>query len=52
MEPNAPYLAELSAFLAARRAVEPFASIDDARRVLAVALAARQSSAQRCEIGL
>ena len=52
VEPNAPYLAELSAFLTARRAVEPFASIDDARRVLAVALAARQSSAQRREVAL
>jgi predicted dehydrogenase len=51
-EPNAPYLAELGAFLSARDAVDPFASIDDARRVLAVALAARRSSAERREISL
>ena len=48
-EPNAPYLAELDAFMSA---VEPFASIDDARQVLAVALAARRSSAERREIAL
>ena len=51
-EPNAPYLAELDAFMSARDAVEPFASIDDARQVLAVALAARRSSAERREIAL
>lgn len=50
VDPNAPYLDELRAFLAARAAVEPFASLADARRVLAVALAARQSSAERREI--
>lgn len=49
-EPNAPYLAELDAFLAARDAVEPFASIDDARRVLDVVLAARRSATERHEI--
>jgi predicted dehydrogenase len=51
-ESNAPYLAELEAFVSHRTAVEPFASVDDARRVLAVALAARQSSAERREISL
>jgi predicted dehydrogenase len=51
-EANAPYVSELRAFHEARRAIEPFASIDEGRRVLAVALAARQSSAERREIVL